>query len=158
MADRALRNRGGLLSVNAMCRKEVSRRQRLVTFQGSALDRITAQSESGGREYDGRGNRITSPVGARGIMQVMPGTARDPGFGIRPSDGTPAEDARVGREYRAKMQKRYGGDLAKMWAAYNWGPGNLDSALRRHGENWFANAPAETRAYVSKNIRALGGQ
>jgi soluble lytic murein transglycosylase len=91
-------------------------------------------------------------------MQVMPGTARDPGFGIRPSDGTPAEDARVGREYLQKLLRRYNGDHSKMWAAYNWGPGNLDSALRRHGERWLANAPAETRAYVGKNIRALGGQ
>lgn len=88
-------------------------------------------------------------------MQVMPGTARDPGFGIRPTNGTPADDARVGKEYRAAMQSRYGGDHAKMWAAYNWGPGNLDAALARHGNNWLNAAPAETRSYVARNLQAL---
>lgn len=122
------------------------------------LDAITAQSESGGREYRSDGSRVTSPVGARGLMQVMPATARDPGFGIRASDGSPAEDARVGRDYRAKMETRYGGDLAKMWAAYNWGPGAVDKAVARHGDDWLANAPAETQAYVTKNLAAAGAE
>lgn len=119
---------------------------------------ITAVSESGGRETDSRGRRITSPKGAQGIMQVMPGTQRDPGFGIKASNGTPEDDARVGREYLAKMMQRYGNDPAKAWAAYNWGPGNLDAAIKRHGGEWLANAPAETRAYVSGNLAALGGR
>ena len=96
-----------------------------------------------------------SPAGARGLMQVMPGTARDPGFGIRPSNGTQADDVRVGREYRAKMQSRYGGDTSKMWGAYNWGPGNVDQAIASHGPNWLNAAPAETRNYVARNNRAL---
>lgn len=104
-------------------------------------------------ESGGNPNAV-SPKGARGLMQVMPGTSRDPGFGIRPSNGTQADDVRVGREYLQAMHSRYGGDLAKMWAAYNWGPGNLDAALQRHGDNWLANAPAETRNYVAQNIRA----
>lgn len=110
------------------------------------------QAESGGNP------NAVSPKGARGLWQVMPATARDPGFGIRPSDGSQADDARVGAEYRRAMQGRYGGDLAKMWAAYNWGPGNVDKALTRHGDNWLANAPAETRNYVNKNIRRARGQ
>jgi soluble lytic murein transglycosylase len=112
------------------------------------LDHITMMAES-------RGNpNAVSPKGARGLMQVMPGTARDPGFGIRPSNGTPADDVRVGKEYRAKMQTRYGGNLAKMWGAYNWGPGNVDKAIAEHGEGWFNHAPAETRNYIARNIRA----
>lgn len=107
-------------------------------------------SESGGNPF------AISPKGARGLMQVMPGTARDPGFGIRPSNGTPADDVRVGKEYRAAMQRRYGGDLSKMWGAYNWGPGNMDAALSRHGDGWLAHAPAETRDYVARNLRAAG--
>lgn len=88
-------------------------------------------------------------------MQVMPDTARDPGFGIRPSNGTPADDVRVGREYRAAMMQRYGGDLAKMWGAYNWGPGNLDRALKQHGDDWLRNAPKETQDYVRRNLNAV---
>lgn len=108
-------------------------------------------------ESGGNPNAV-STAGARGRFQVMPSTARDPGFGIRPSNGTPADDERVGREYRAKMQDRYAGDPAKMWAAYNWGPGNLDSAIARHGENWLRAAPAETQNYVARNLRALRGR
>lgn len=62
---------------------------------------------------------------------------------------------RLGREYRAKMQQRYGGDPAKMWAAYNWGPGALDNAIKRHGNRWLDHAPAETQNYVANNLRAL---
>lgn len=87
-------------------------------------------------------------------MQVMPATARDPGFGITPArSNDPAEVNRVGREYRAAMERKYGGDLAKMWAAYNWGPGNLDAAIARHGERWLDAAPAETRQYVTRNLQ-----
>lgn len=118
-------------------------------FDGDKLDRITMMAESGGNP------NAVSPKGARGLMQVMPATARDPGFGIRPSNGTPQDDVRVGKEYRRKMQARYGGDPAKMWAAYNWGPGNLDDALSRHGDNWLRAAPAETRNYVNRNLRSL---
>ena len=114
------------------------------------MDAITAYSES-------RNNpNAVSPKGARGLMQVMPETARDPGFGIRPSNGSPEDDVRVGREYRAKMLERYKGDPAKMWGAYNWGPGNMD---RVHQDpNWLARAPRETRNYVRQNLKMLGGR
>lgn len=90
-------------------------------------------------------------------MQVMPATARDPGFNLRPADPNDPEDMnRLGREYRAVMERRYDGDLSKMWAAYNWGPGNLDNAIATHGDNWLDHAPAETRSYVMRNIAAAG--
>lgn len=116
------------------------------------LAAITVQSESGGNP------NAVSPKGARGLMQVMPGTSRDPGFGIRPSNGSQQDDVRVGREYLAKMQQRYDGDYAKMWAAYNAGPGRVDSLIARYGDRWLDYAPAETKNYVAKNLRALGGR
>lgn len=92
-------------------------------------------------------------------MQVMPATARDPGFGLRPADVNNADDMnRLGREYRATMERRYGGDLAKMWAAYNAGPGRLDEAIRKGGDRWLDLMPAETRAYVTRNLRAARAQ
>lgn len=103
-------------------------------------------SESGGDP------NAVSPKGARGLMQVMPETARDPGFGIRPSNGTPADDVRVGREYRAAMQRKYGGDLSKMWAAYNAGPGRVDGLIQQYGPRWLDFAPRETRDYVKRNL------
>lgn len=119
---------------------------------------ITLQSESGGRRYgaDGR-TLLTSPKGAQGEMQVMPGTKTDPGFGVAPArNNSPDELARVGRDYLQAMLQRYEGDPAKAWAAYNWGPGALDQAIRKNGDNWLASAPKETRDYVRKNMAALG--
>lgn len=122
------------------------------------LDNITMQAESGGRRYGADGGLLRSPAGAMGEMQVMPATARDPGFGVRPWQGGADDLARVGRDYRRVMQKRYGGDPAKMWAAYNWGPGALDSAIQMHGDRWLDAAPPETRAYVQRNLRQLRGR
>lgn len=93
-----------------------------------------------------------------GEWQVMPATARDPGFGIRPWDGSSPDDlARVGREYRRAMQDKYDGNAPKMWGAYNAGPGRIDRLIARHGDNWLQNAPRETRSYVQRNMRNLRG-
>ncbi len=116
-----------------------------VTFD--RLSQITMMTESGGNP------NAVSPKGARGLMQVMPGTSRDPGYGVRPSNGSASDDVRVGREYLGAMQSKYGGDLSKMWAAYNAGPGRTDEAINRYGSDWLSHMPAETRAYVAKNIR-----
>lgn len=125
---------------------------------GGTLDRITAQGESGNRDFAPGGGLLRSPMGAMGRMQVMPGTLAHPGFGVRPGNpNDPNDIARVGRDYRAAMQNRYGGDLAKMWGAYNWGPGNLDNALSTYGEDWLNHAPAETRAYIRRNMLRVGG-
>lgn len=129
---------------------------------GGSFDRmvqITLHSESSGRRYGPDGKTLlTSPAGAKGEMQVMPGTMTAPGFGIKPADPNNADDvARVGREYLGKMLQRYGGDPAKAWAAYNWGPGAVDNAVKTKGADWLASAPKETQNYVAQNLRMLGG-
>lgn len=122
-----------------------------------AMYAITAQSESGNRERDAKGNLITSSAGAQGRMQVMPTTNLNPGYGVRPAqNNSDAERTRVGRDYLAAMLKKYGNDPAKAWAAYNWGPGHLDNAIKEHGPNWLRTAPQETKDYVAKNMAALG--
>jgi hypothetical protein len=124
----------------------------------SSMVPITAQAESGNRDVDANGNVITSSANARGRMQVLDGTNTDPGFGVTPArDGSLEERARVGRDYLAAMMRRYGNDPAKAWAAYNWGPGNLDAAIARDGGNWLQGAPRETQNYVSQNLAALNG-
>lgn len=118
---------------------------------------ITLKSESGNRERDAAGNLITSPKGAQGAMQVMPGTRVDPGFGVTPAkDDSDAERSRVGRDYLQALVKNYAGDPAKAWAAYNWGPAKVDAAIKEHGAGWLAAAPKETQDYVAKNMTALG--
>lgn len=116
---------------------------------------ITMQSESGGRRYGKGGGLLRSPVGAMGEMQVMPATARDPGYGITPWRGGADDLARVGRDYLQAMSKEYNGDPARIWAAYNAGPGRTNAAIKKGGANWLRYMPAETRSYVAKNMRAL---
>jgi soluble lytic murein transglycosylase len=129
------------------------------TFAPNKLDAITAQSESGNRDFYSNGRPVVSSAGARFGMQVMPATARNPGFGLKPANPNDPQDMnRLGREYRAAMERRYGGDLSKMWAAYNAGPGRVDELIQRHGDNWLRYAPPETQNYVQRNMRALGGR
>lgn len=95
----------------------------------------------------GRGKNMLSPAGAQGHFQFMPGTAKQYGLND-PNDFDQSSDA-AARYYRDLMAK-YGGNLQKAVAAYNWGPGNVD----RKG---LAAAPAETRNYISKVTGAMGG-
>lgn len=88
-----------------------------------------------------------SPKGAKGRMQIMPNTGRDPGFGIKPWDGTDADNVRIGRDYLDKMHERYRNPTDALMA-YNWGPGSVDSWIK-NGRNPNA-VPKETRNYVKQ--------
>lgn len=126
---------------------------------GDMLDRLRAQimaKESGGRRYDKSGKLLTSPKGAEGEMQVMPYTARDPGFGIRPArDGSPDELRRVGDEYAAAMYNRYGDPKLAM-IAYNMGPGATDKWLASGAD--VRRLPKETQGYIRGVSLAEGGE
>jgi hypothetical protein len=120
----------------------------------TGLDLITALHESQNRDYYPDGSPVRSPAGALFKMQVMPSTAQNPGFGIQPAASqTPSEYNRVGGQYLSAMQTRYNGDLSKAWAAYNWGPGNVDKAVKKYGPYWLAHAPAETQNYVNAAVK-----
>lgn len=128
-------------------------------------------AESGGNPA------AVSPKGAGGLMQIMPDTARDPGYGVPniyqtaeaqglappPADATDeqmtawlADPANVGANkafgeaYLKAMVDAQGGDVRKGLAAYNAGPG----AVQQHG-----GVPpfAETQAYVDKIAGPAGG-
>jgi hypothetical protein len=101
------------------------------------------------RQVESGGNpNAVSPKGAQGVMQVMPNTQRDPGFGVAPArDNSPEELERVGIDYYNAMRQKYGHDtLAAI--AYNMGPGKTDEWLKA-GAN-FNKLPAETQAYIGK--------
>jgi hypothetical protein len=92
-----------------------------------------------------------SPAGAEGLMQLMPPTARE--YGVNARDPYASIDA-AGKKM-AGLVKYYNGDMAKAVAAYNYGEGNLNRAIRKAGDNWISAVPRETQYYVSK---VLGGQ
>ena len=64
-----------------------------------------------------------SQVGARGLMQVMPATARDLGVKSARLLFDPQENLEAGVKYLKQMLERFDGDLAHAIAAYNAGPG-----------------------------------
>lgn len=112
--------------------------------------------ESGGRRYDKAGNLLTSSKGAQGEMQVMPGTARDPGFGIRAAKGNdPEELRRVGDEYASVLLNRYGDPKLAM-IAYNMGPGATDKWLAAGAD--VRKLPKETQGYIRGVSLAQGGE
>ena len=123
------------------------------------VKRLQAQimaKESGGRRYDKEGNLLTSSKGAQGEMQVMPYTARDPGFGIRPARGNDPDDLRrVGNEYAAAMYNRYGDPKLAM-IAYNMGPGATDKWLADGADP--RKLPKETQGYIRGVSLAGGGE
>lgn len=62
-----------------------------------------------------------SHAGARGLAQLMPGTARD--LGVDPRD--PFANLEGGARYLRQQLDRFGGSLEKALAAYNSGPGRV---------------------------------
>jgi soluble lytic murein transglycosylase len=105
----------------------------------------------------------TSHAGARGLMQITPGTARaiaqrTGGVRFEESDlATPQVNISYGSWYLRHLLDHYGGDEVLALAAYNAGMGNVDRwrAARGGGELSVPDLPfAETRAYVDKVLDA----
>lgn len=107
-----------------------------------------------------------SPVGAGGLMQLMPGTATDTARKFNITDFKQASDVyradvniQLGSSYFKQMLDRYNNNRVAAIAAYNAGPGRIDNWLRNSGSRpldvWVENIPyRETRGYV-QNVLAF---
>jgi hypothetical protein len=119
--------------------------------QQPPLIKAIIQTESSGKP------QAKSSKGATGLMQLMPGTAKD--LGVDATD--PAQNIEGGTRYINQMMGQFGDEKLAL-AAYNWGPGNLQRAIARTKKEGLSPTwenileatyvPAETRKYVSKVI------
>lgn len=137
-------------------------RTRLADVDNAAVYAVARQ--------ESRFNRsATSYAGARGLMQLMPGTAKETAgkLGISYSSSKltsdPAYNALLGSTYLKAQLERYDGSLVLAAAAYNAGAGNVNKWLKAYGDPrsasvdpvvWIELIPfTETRGYV-QNVLA----
>ncbi len=106
-----------------------------------------------------------SRVGARGLMQLMPGTAREQAgklglnYDLAALTDDPRYNIMLGSSYFRRMLAYYGGSYPLAVAAYNAGPGNVNRWLASNGDprsgadvlQWIEAIPlSETRGYVQR--------
>lgn len=100
----------------------------------NGLSNLVIQAESSGDPT------AVSPKGAKGLMQLMPDTAKEMAaeLGVPYSEerltADPNYNMALGNAYLNKMLGRYGGNATLAVAAYNAGPGNVDKWIEEYGD------------------------
>ncbi len=131
----------------------------------SALTLSIARRES---EFD---KKVISPAGARGLMQLMPGTAREMAARVGRSYSSSrlltdkGYNALLGTAYLDKLDRRFDGYQPLMAAAYNAGPTRVERWRRTNGDprargvdpiDWIEHIPFnETRNYVMRVMESV---
>lgn len=115
---------------------------------------------------------VVSGAGARGLMQLMPATAKETAksVGLTYSRGRlltdPVYNATLGTAFLAELSRRYAGNPVLMSVAYNAGPSRADRWMREYGDprasnvdviDWIEHIPfRETRNYVMRVTESFG--
>ncbi|MFO0555058.1 MAG: transglycosylase SLT domain-containing protein [Polyangiaceae bacterium] len=118
------------------------------------------------RQESGFDPEIRSPVGAEGLMQLMPNTAEQAAREARFSDykaediRAPEVNLRLGSFYISKLLKGFQASLPLSVAAYNAGPGAVsrwvENAKELEADVFVARIPfEETRTYVARVLTNL---
>jgi soluble lytic murein transglycosylase len=116
-------------------------------------------------------SQATSPAGARGLMQVMPGTAKIMAakLGMTYEAGRltsdPGYNTTIGSAYLAELISEFGPAYALVAAGYNAGPGRPRSWIQTYGDprdpavdavDWVEHIPFnETRNYVMRVMESV---
>nr|MCU0856519.1 lytic transglycosylase domain-containing protein [Paracoccaceae bacterium] len=114
---------------------------------------------------------VMSSVGARGLMQVMPGTAEEVAGKLAIDFDTgrlltdPVYNARIGKAYLAELIDTFGHNYVLVSAAYNAGPSRPIRWMSERGDprsagidaiDWIETIPfTETRNYVMRVMESL---
>jgi soluble lytic murein transglycosylase len=112
-----------------------------------------------------------SPVGARGLMQLMPQTARQVAasakmkYELARLVSDPSYNVTLGSVFLAQLVSAYGGSYVLSLAAYNAGPGRVAEWIKEFGDprdknvdpvDWVERIPfTETRQYVQKILESV---
>lgn len=122
------------------------------------------------RQESSFASHAVSPAGARGLMQIMPTTAKQiakkkrKSFSVQKLNADPDFNVELGSTYIGDLLKRYGGSYILAIAAYNAGPTNVNRWLKSFGRphddadpvDWIESIPfAETRNYVQRVLENL---
>ena len=154
-SDLLIKENSGTVEITQKIKKSSAKKHRFSAINPKIYDSIIETEAAEGmldplliksiiRLESGFNPKAVSAKGAMGLMQLMPGTARMLGVDD-PFD--PVQNLEGGIKYLSQLSDKYQGDLVKTLAAYNAGPGRVDS---------YGGVPpfAETQNYV-KNVLSM---
>ena len=153
---RAARNKGSAFYV----------RPAYPMLQSSVQGRLWSLSHGITRQESSFDRWAVSGAGARGLMQLMPGTAREQagkmgyGYDYGRLTSDPSYNVMLGSSYFARLLDMWGGNVPLAVASYNAGAGNVRKWINAYGDprssdvlRWIERIPfTETKGYVQRVI------